>query len=261
LLEKENLNGANFMDWYHNIRIVLRQEKTEYVLTKPYPDDLPAGSTATDHRALEKHCVDALNVSCLMLAIMSPDMQKQYEHVDAYTMIQGLRGMFENQARAERYNISKALFACKLAEGSPISHHVIKMMGYIETLTKLGCEIKDDLATDVILQSLLVRYESFIMNFHMNSMEKTVAELHRTLKTAADSIKKNPNHVMIVQKEKKKRKHWFPISPRSLSLRQKASLSLLLMRNASTATRRDIDSVTVRSTWTSRKRREVRLPL
>jgi hypothetical protein len=25
------------------------------------------------------------------------------------------------------------------------------MMGHIETLTKLGCEIKDDLATDVIL--------------------------------------------------------------------------------------------------------------
>jgi hypothetical protein len=28
LLEKEKLNGANFMDWYRNMRIVLRQEKT-----------------------------------------------------------------------------------------------------------------------------------------------------------------------------------------------------------------------------------------
>jgi hypothetical protein len=91
-----------------------------------------------------------------------------------------------------------------LAEGSPVSPHVIKMMGYIETLTKLGCEIKDDLATDVILQSLPVSYESFIMDFHMNGMEKTMAELHGMLKTVEDSIKKNPNHVMIVQKEKKK---------------------------------------------------------
>jgi hypothetical protein len=66
-------------------------------------------------------------------------------------MIHRLRGMFENQGRAERYNISKALFACKLAEGSPVSAHVIKMMSYIETLDKLGCELKDDLATDVIL--------------------------------------------------------------------------------------------------------------
>jgi hypothetical protein len=87
-----------------------------------------------------------------MLATMFPDLQKQYEHVDAYTMIQGLRGKFENHARAEKYNISKALFACKLTEGSPVSPHVIKMMGYIETLTKLGCKIKVDLTTDVILQ-------------------------------------------------------------------------------------------------------------
>jgi hypothetical protein len=66
-------------------------------------------------------------------------------------MIEGLRGMFENQARVKRYNISKALFAYKLGEGSPVSPHVIKMMGHIETLDKLGCELKDDLATDVIL--------------------------------------------------------------------------------------------------------------
>jgi hypothetical protein len=121
-------------------------------------------------------------------------------------MIQGLRGMFENQARVERYIISKALFACKLAEGSLVSPHVIKMMGYIEILTKLDCRIKDDLATDMILQSLPMSYDSFIMNFHMNGMEKTVAELHGMLKIAKDSNKKNPNHMMMVQKEKKKRK-------------------------------------------------------
>jgi hypothetical protein len=125
-------------------------------------------------------------------------------------MIQGLRGMFENQARTERYNISKALFACTLAEGSLISPHVVKMMGYIETLDKFGCELKDDLATVMILQMLLVSYELFIMNFHMNGMEKTMDELHGMFKTAKDSIKKSPNHVMMVQQEKKKRKRWTP---------------------------------------------------
>jgi hypothetical protein len=118
LLEKEKLNGANLIDWYYNMRIVLRQEKIEYVLTEPYPDDLLAGSTVVDHRAHEKHCDDALNVSCLMLATMSPDLQKQYKHVDTYTRIQGMCGIFENQARTKRYNISKALFACKLLESS-----------------------------------------------------------------------------------------------------------------------------------------------
>jgi hypothetical protein len=45
------------------------------------------------------------------------------------------------------------------------------------------------------------------MKFHMNGMEKTVTEFYGMLKTAEDSIIKNPNHVMMVQKEKKKRKH------------------------------------------------------
>jgi hypothetical protein len=84
------------------------------------------------------------------------------------------------------------------------------MMGYLETLDKLGCELKDDLTTDAILQSLLASYEPFITNFHMNGMEKTVAGLHGILKIAEDSIKKNPNHVMIVHKDKKKRKRWMP---------------------------------------------------
>jgi hypothetical protein len=134
----------------------------------------------------------------MMLATMSPDLQKQYEHVDAYTMIEGLRGMFQNQARTERYNISKSLFACKLAEGSPVSPHVIKMIGYIDTLDKLVGELHPDLAIDVILQSFLASYEPFNLNFQMNGLDKTLSELHGMLKTAEESIKKNPNHVMMI---------------------------------------------------------------
>jgi hypothetical protein len=145
VLENEKLNGMNFINWYRNLRIVLRQEKKEHVLEQPYPDEFSDGATAAARRAYEKHCNDSLDVSFLMLATMSLDLQKQYEHTDAHTMIQGLRGTFKNQARTERYNISKLLFACKLANGSPVSPHVIKMIAYIETLEKLGSELKSDL--------------------------------------------------------------------------------------------------------------------
>jgi hypothetical protein len=74
LLEKEKLNRANFIDWYRNLEIVLRQEKTKYVLTELYPDDLHAVSSPADRKAHEKHYDDALNVSCLMHATMSPDL-------------------------------------------------------------------------------------------------------------------------------------------------------------------------------------------
>jgi hypothetical protein len=206
ILEKEKLSGTNFIDWYRNLRIVLKQEKKEYVLEVPYPDEPADNAPAADRRAYEKHTNDSLDVSCLMLACMSSELQKQYENRDAHDMIVGLRGMFENQARAERYNTSKSLFACRLTEGSPVSPHVIKMIGYIESLEKLGFPLSPELATDVILQSLPASFEPFILNFHMNSMEKSMAELHGMLKTAEESIKKSSSHVMMVQKDSKKRK-------------------------------------------------------
>ncbi|KAL5209641.1 hypothetical protein ABZP36_005264 [Zizania latifolia] len=80
------------------------------------------------------------------------------------------------------------------------------MIGYVENLKKLGSKLDKDLATDVILQSLPVSFEPFIMNYHMNGMKKTLAELHGMLKTTEKSLKKNPSHMMMVQKESKKRK-------------------------------------------------------
>jgi hypothetical protein len=119
-----------------------------------------------------------------------PDLLKQYERIDAYSMIVGLHGMFENHARAKRYNISKSLFSAKLAEGSQVSPHVIKMIGYIETLDKLGCELNEGPTIDVILQSLPLSYELFIMNYQMNGLEKTLAELHGMLKTTEKALRK-----------------------------------------------------------------------
>jgi hypothetical protein len=96
VLGKEKLNGANFIDWYHNLRIVLRNEKREYVLEQPYPDDLLDGAPTVVRRAYEKHSNDSLEVSYLMLATISSNLQKHYENVDAHTMIEELREMFEN---------------------------------------------------------------------------------------------------------------------------------------------------------------------
>jgi hypothetical protein len=44
----------------------------------------------------------------------------------------------------------------------------------------------------------------------MNGMDKILAELYGMLKIVEKSIKKNPPHVMMVQKENKRRKRWMP---------------------------------------------------
>ncbi|KAK8600812.1 hypothetical protein V6N12_050660 [Hibiscus sabdariffa] len=39
LLEKEKLYGINFLDWFRNLRIVLKQERKEYVIEEAVPND------------------------------------------------------------------------------------------------------------------------------------------------------------------------------------------------------------------------------
>ncbi|KAK8589650.1 hypothetical protein V6N13_088476 [Hibiscus sabdariffa] len=154
ILEKEKLNGINFLDWFRNLRIVLKQERKEHVIEEPVPDEPAANAPRADKDKLKKYMDDMVDVGCLMLATMDSELQKQHENMVAYEMIQNLKEIYEGQARQERYETSKALFQCKMTEGTPVGAHVIKMMGYVQTLEKLGFPLKNELATDLILQSL-----------------------------------------------------------------------------------------------------------
>ena len=133
VLEKDKLNGTNYSDWIRNLRIVLRVEKREDVLDTPLPP-VPADDASAAVKAAYKKAFDAnLEVSCLMLACMEPELQMQFEtNHEAHDMIVALRDMFQTQARTERFNVSKAFAETKLAEGAPVGPHVIKMVGYTE---------------------------------------------------------------------------------------------------------------------------------
>ncbi|XP_012448709.1 uncharacterized protein LOC105771873 [Gossypium raimondii] len=80
--------------------------------------------------------------------------KKQHDDMVSYEMIEHLKELYQGQAWQERFNISRALFQCKLAEGSPVGPHVLQMIGNIESLSKLGFPLSQEWATNVILQSL-----------------------------------------------------------------------------------------------------------
>ncbi|KAK8985817.1 hypothetical protein V6N11_047310 [Hibiscus sabdariffa] len=110
LLENEKLNGINFLDWFRNLRIVLKQERKEYVIEEPVPDEPAANAPSADKDKFKKYMDDMLDVSCLMLATMSPELQKQHEDMNVYDMIQNLKEIYEGQARQESMNeINKTL--------------------------------------------------------------------------------------------------------------------------------------------------------
>ena len=118
VLEKDKLTGTNFLDWFRNLRIVLKQERKLYVLDEPLPEEPVDNAPRAEKNAYEKHHNDSIDVACLMLATMSSDM------------IFNLKEMFQQQARQERYETTKALHSCKMVEGASVSAHVLTMKGY-----------------------------------------------------------------------------------------------------------------------------------
>ncbi|KAJ9567308.1 hypothetical protein OSB04_003274 [Centaurea solstitialis] len=184
ILEKDKLTGSNFLDWERNLMIVLRHERKWYVLEEPLGEAPPANAPAAARNAHKKHSDDLLDVACLMLATMSPDLQAGLINTNAYDMIRRLRDMFQTQARTERYDATKAFNECKMVRGTSVSDHVMKMKRHLDHLERLGHPVPLQLATDTILNSLSEDYRPFVVNYNMNNMEKTIAELHSMLKTA-----------------------------------------------------------------------------
>ena len=110
ILEANKLTGANYIDWLRNLKIVLRSEKLAYVMDKPVPPSPARNASTAEHEAYLKHAEDMEVACCIMLASMTPELQKQHEHMDAPTILLHLKELFEEQSRTERYEISKALF-------------------------------------------------------------------------------------------------------------------------------------------------------
>ena len=86
ILEKDRLNHNNFMDWFRNLRIVLKQEKISYVLDDPIPDE-PNVEDVEAYNDWVKYTEDSMQASCLMLGTMIPEIQKDFEHHGVYDMI------------------------------------------------------------------------------------------------------------------------------------------------------------------------------
>jgi hypothetical protein len=83
--EKQNSSGNNFMDWYHNVTIVLKSTKDSVLLQTL--GELPATITDDETHIYQSKSNDSIIVQCVMLASMEPDLQKHFENWGAYEII------------------------------------------------------------------------------------------------------------------------------------------------------------------------------
>ncbi|XP_040964531.1 uncharacterized protein [Gossypium hirsutum] len=182
------MNDLNFLDWFCNLRNVLKQEQKLYVIEEPVPNKLVGNASRVEKDTYKKYLDDMLDVGCLMLATMTHELRKQHKDMVAYDMIQHIMELYKGQARQERYETSKALFQCKMVEGTPVRNHILRMIGYIESLEKLGFPLGVELAINVILQSLPYSLSRFFLNFNMKEINKTLPQLLSMLRTAESNM-------------------------------------------------------------------------
>ena len=198
ILDAHKLTGPNFADWLRNLKIVLRVEKLEYVLNSPLSAE-PADDAHDDEHVVYHKWIDDANVAqCIMLASMNIELQKQHEHMDAHTILTHLQELYDVAGKTARYEISKELFRCRMSEGSSVNDHVLKMINLIERLGQLGFNMDRELSQDLVLQSLPGLFSQFVVNFHMNKMDVSLAELHNMLKTAESNFPSKKSSVLLI---------------------------------------------------------------
>ena len=82
---------SNFLDWLKNLRIVLKREKLTYVIIEPLPESSTADVPESIQREYKKLLVDSAKARLIIQTSMSPEFQKQYKIVDAYSIVHHLR--------------------------------------------------------------------------------------------------------------------------------------------------------------------------
>ena len=191
-LEKAKLkdDGSSYTDQVCNLRIILIAAHKNYVLEAPLDASPTADATDDVKNVWQSKADDYSIVQCAMLYGLEPGLQRCFERHGAYEMFQELKLIFQVNARIERHGVSNKFYNCKMEENSSVSEHILKMSGYHNHLTQLGVNLPVDSVIDRVLQSLPPSYKSFVMNYNMQGMNKTIPELFVMLKAAEVEIKK-----------------------------------------------------------------------
>ncbi|GKE60107.1 hypothetical protein Tco_1510474 [Tanacetum coccineum] len=209
--EKQKLTGPNFIDWYKQLRIVLSvEDKLDYLEQPIPPAPVPAqASQQVTPEALTAHTAwvkGSKEIAGLMLMTMEPNIQRNLENLSAYDMLQELKTLFAQQAEHELLQTVRDFHSCKQEERQSVSSYVLKMNSYIDNLERLGHLVSLNLGASLILISLRKEFDSFVQNYNIHSMGKTVNELHAMLKLHEQTLtKKDPTlHAIRAGKVQKK---------------------------------------------------------
>ena len=189
ILRENKLTGPNYVDWKRNLDIVLTAEEYKYVLTEICPE-IDENSSESQLEA-ERKWKKANNMAkCYMLASMSNVLQTQHENMDtAYDIMLSLSEMFADKSRPARQAAIRTIMNTRMAEGTPVREHRLRMIECFNTAEILGAEIDAESQIDMILETLPESFNQFKLHFNMSKMDMTLSELMKKLQVAEGIVK------------------------------------------------------------------------
>nr|GEU35482.1 hypothetical protein [Tanacetum cinerariifolium] len=174
MLEKHQLTGPNFNEWFRALKLVVRTEKSHDVFETALP---PAPTAGADAQALADWAVLFYRhneVACLMLGTMSPKLYQEFKHNSPLEMVTELQKMYEKPSVVELQELVNMFHSCKQSEGQSVSDHVLLMKSYLDQLATLNYAFLDKVFISFILNSLSSKFQAFVQNYNMQSIEKTI---------------------------------------------------------------------------------------
>nr|GEX13815.1 hypothetical protein [Tanacetum cinerariifolium] len=169
MLEKHQLTGPKFNEWFHALKLVVHTEKLHDVFETALPHVSVVGA---DAQALADWGVLFYRyneVACLMLGTMYPKLYQQFKHNSPLEME---------------------------AEGQSVSDHVLLMKSYLDQLATLNYAFPDKVSISFILNSLSSEFQAFVQNYNMPLIEKTISRVHSLLIKFEKSIKRNKQPII-----------------------------------------------------------------
>ena len=94
ILESNKLTGPNLRDWLRNLKIFLKSEKILYVLDETAPEVPLANAPMKVLQAYNQHKDTKEMAMCLMLALMTLELQRQHKFMNAHDILLNLQELF-----------------------------------------------------------------------------------------------------------------------------------------------------------------------
>ncbi|XP_075095296.1 uncharacterized protein LOC142173574 [Nicotiana tabacum] len=190
ILNQNKLEALNYVDWKRNLDIVLTAEGYKFVIIEECPEKPNEDVIDDQVKAYNKWVKADEMARCYILASMENDLQHQHQSKrSAYNVLESLKEMFGEQNRAAKQTAMKALLNTKMAEGSSIRDHVLKMMGLLNELEVLGVVIGKESQVEMVMQTLPDSFQQFRLNYNMNKMNLSLAKLLNELQVEKSIIK------------------------------------------------------------------------